>query len=241
MEEMILGHGLSVGVAVFLICMMLYGHYRGFLKQCVSIGAFVITLIAVKVVSPYMTDAIMSNTEVRETISSFVLETVGLDEEAESFLGEPSIQRMAIERLEIPESIKTDLIENNNSEVYRMLGVDRFAEYVGAYAARLVLNWVCSIFLFAVIFIILHLLIIWLDLLARLPILYGLNKIAGTFLGLAQGLLLIWIGALFLELFSATEVGSMLYEQVEDSFWLSALYRFNPIAFFLQGLIREIL
>ena len=112
---------------------------------------------------------------------------------------------------------------------------------MGAYAARLVLNWVCSIFLFAVIFIILHLLIIWLDLLARLPILYGLNKIAGTFLGLAQGLLLIWIGALFLELFSATEVGSMLYEQVEDSFWLSALYRFNPIAFFLQGLIREIL
>ena len=241
MKEMILEHGLSAAVAIFLVCMMLYGHYRGFLKQCVSIGAFIITLAAVKFVSPYMTDAIMANTDVRDSISAFVLETVGLDEETEPFLNEPALQRMAIEGLKIPESIKEDLIENNNSEVYQILGVDRFAEYVGTYASRLAVNWICSIILFAVIFIILHLLIAWLDLLARLPILYGLNKIAGTFLGLAQGLILVWIGALFLDLFSATELGSLLYSQLKESTWLSALYHYNLVGFFLQGLIRGIL
>ena len=52
MEQMIFEHWLSGAVAVFLIAMMLYGHYRGFLKQCISIGALVITLAIVKFASP---------------------------------------------------------------------------------------------------------------------------------------------------------------------------------------------
>ena len=35
--EMIMENWLSVGTAVFLIGMMLYGHYRGFIRQAVAI------------------------------------------------------------------------------------------------------------------------------------------------------------------------------------------------------------
>ncbi len=240
MEEMIFDHWLSAAVAVFLIGMMLYGHYRGFLKQCISIGALVITLTIVKFASPYITGALAQNRHIQEAVSGFVLEAAGLGEDQE-LLNEPAAQRLVIEGLELPEHIKAGLIENNNGEVYRLLGVDRFAKYVGAYVSNIILNWISSAVLFVVVFIALHLIVRWLDLLARLPILYGLNKIAGTFLGLAQGLLILWVAALILQLFSASPTGKILMEQIDQSAWLSALYHFNLVGFFLQGLIRGVL
>ena len=69
-----------------------------------------------------------------------------------------------------------------------MLGVDQFAEYVSTYLADILINAVSSIILFAVVYILIHLVVRWLDLIARLPILYGLNHIAGAVLGLIQGL-----------------------------------------------------
>ena len=104
--------------------------------------------------------------------------------------------------------------------------------------ANIILNWLSSAILFILVFVGLQLLVRWLDILARLPIIYGLNKIAGTFLGLAQGLLILWVAALVLELFSATPAGRLLMDQVNQSLWLSALYHFNLVGFFLQGLIR---
>ena len=238
MEQMIFEHWLSAAVAVFLIAMMLYGHYRGFLKQCISIGALVITLAIVKFASPYITEALSENTQIQEAVSDLVLETIGMHETNEETLNEPSAQRLIIEGLELPENIKEALIANNNGEVYRLLGVERFAQYVGAYVANIILNWLSSAILFILVFVGLQLLVRWLDLLARLPLIYGLNKIAGTFLGLAQGLLILWVAALVLELFSATPAGRLLMDQVNQSLWLSALYHFNLVGFFLQGLIR---
>ena len=51
-------HWLSAGAGVFLIGMVLYGHYRGALKQCVSLGALILTIVLVKIATPYMTDFI---------------------------------------------------------------------------------------------------------------------------------------------------------------------------------------
>ena len=82
---------------------------------------------------------------------------------------------------EAQENIKEALIANNNGEVYRLLGVERFAQYVGAYVANIILSWLSSAILFILVFVGLQLLVRWLDILARLPIIYGLNKIAGTF------------------------------------------------------------
>ena len=56
--DMILEHWLSAGAGVFLIGMVLYGHYRGALKQCVSLGALILTIVLVKIATPYMTDFI---------------------------------------------------------------------------------------------------------------------------------------------------------------------------------------
>lgn len=232
---------LPIGVGVFLIGMMLYGHYRGFLRQCVSIGALVITLVVVKLATPYVTDILKDNTQIRDSVSQVLVKAAGFDEQGEEIEETPSYQRVAIEKLNIPQSVKAALIENNNNEVYKLLGVDRFIEYVGSYLADILINAASSVILFILTFIVIHLLVRWLDLIARLPIISGLNQIAGAVLGLAHGLLLLWVFFILLDLCSATPLGGQLMNQIQSSKWLSLLYNYNLLNFLLQGIIRGII
>ncbi len=232
---------LPIAAGVFLIGMMLYGHYRGFLRQCVSIGALVITLAVVKLATPYVTDILKDNTQIRDSVAQVLVNATGLEEDAGEAEETPAFQRLAIENLNIPQSVKDALIENNNHEVYNLLGVDRFIEYVSSYLAGILINAVSSVILFLLTFIAIQLLVRWLDLIARLPIIHGLNQIAGAALGLAHGLLLLWVAFLLLDLCSATPMGSQLMGQVESSKWLSLLYNYNLLNFLLQGIIRGII
>lgn len=232
---------LPIGVGVFLIGMMLYGHYRGFLRQCVSIGALVITLVVVKFATPYVTDVLKDNTQIRSSVSQVLVKAAGLEDQGEEVEETPAYQRVAIEKLNIPQSVKDALIENNNNEVYNLLGVDRFIEYVSSYLAGILINAASSVVLFLVTFIVIHLLVRWLDLIARLPIISGLNQIAGAVLGLAHGLLLLWVAFILLDLCSATPLGGQLLSQVQSNKWLSLLYNYNFLNFLLQGIIKGII
>ena len=227
--DIILEHGLSVGAGVFLIGMMLYGHYRGFLRQCVSLGALLLTVIVVKFAAPQVTSFIQDNPTVRQNAANVILEAAGWEAPAAEEIQLPSAQRTAIERMDLPQTLKDILLENNNNEIYQMLGVQEFTEYVSAYLADILINVLVTVFLFIVSFILIHFLIKWLDLVARLPIISGLNHIAGAVVGLLEGLLILWTAGFVLSLCSATPTGQMLEAQVYASPWLTFLYRYNII------------
>ncbi len=216
---------LSIVVGIYLAGMVIYGHYRGFIRLAVSASALIITLVLVQIASPYVTNILKDNTKIYESFENGMLEAMGLDAVLDS--QEPSGQRAAIESLDLPEQFKSALLENNNSEVYEMLGVETFTRYVGRYLADRIINIISFLILFVVIFAVLRIITIWLDLVARLPILSGMNKIAGAVLGGIEGLLFVWIAALFVTVFAATSGGRELLHQIESSVWLSFLYDHN--------------
>ena len=220
-------HWLSIAAGVFLVGTMLYGHYRGLLRQCVSLGALILTIITVKIATPYVAD--------------FIIEVSGWEPPAEDAGVLPAAQRMAIEKMKLPQSVKNVLLENNNSEFYKLLGVDRFEEYISTCLADMLINTVGSVLVFAVSYVAIHLVIRWLDLLSRLPILCGLNQMAGGVVGLAEGFLILWIAGFVLSFFTETPVGQMLEEQINKSIWLSLIYRYNLMNLLLGGLIKGIL
>lgn len=62
---------------------------------------------------------------------------------------------------------------------------------------------------------------------AKLPVLHGLNKTAGLLLGLAEGVLFVWIFFFAATVFSSTETGGMLMKMIAQSGILSWLYKNN--------------
>lgn len=231
-------HWLPIAAAVFLIGMVLYGHHRGFLRQCVSVGALVLTLCFVKIATPTVTEFIETNPQIRGRAAEVILAVSGWEEAGEGDVQAPASQRTIIEGLKLPQTIKDILIENNNSEFYNILGVDRFAEYITTCLADMVIHAVCSALIFVMSYALIRVLIRWLDLIARLPIICGLNQLAGAFMGLAQGLLILWIAGVVLKFFGAAPVGQFLEQQINASDWLSFLYQYNPLDFVLSSFIR---
>ena len=214
----------EIAVGVYLLGMVLYGHYRGFIRQAVSMFALVACTL------------IKDNTPVVSMIEEGVKNTL-IPEDVQM----PAQQRQIIEEMRLPDTLKDLLIENNNSRIYEALGVTRFQEYIGSYIANTILNVVAYVMMLIVVYLLLKVLVSWLDIVTRLPILSGMNKIAGAILGGVQGLLFFWIAALLLTAFATTAWGSFLLMQIETSTWLSILYHINPISRIALGILHGIL
>lgn len=122
--EMLSSYWLEVAVAAYLIGMMLYGHYRGFIRIAVSVMSLFITLFAVRVAIPQTAAWLEHNTALYETMKESALKASGLDEKMDEMaqtagLAGKAGERAVIESLEIPDQVKKLLIENNNGEVYQ--------------------------------------------------------------------------------------------------------------------------
>lgn len=238
------GHWLEIAVAVYLLAMVLNGHHKGFIRLAVSATAMLITLVTVNYTMPYVTDWLKHDTPIYETLKEKMAESVGIDDILNNLGLEAQTQKadewLIIEELPLPDQLKNLLVENNNIEVYRMMGVEFFRDYIGGYLADTVLKAAVFVVLFIFIYLALKVLVIWLDLIAKLPILSGINKMAGAVLGGIQALLFIWILCIVLTIFSRTEIGRLIFAQVNASPWLSWLYDHNMLANLILGLIRSI-
>lgn len=226
-------------VGIYLVGMVLYGHYRGFIRLTLSIAALTATLIIVKLGMPYVTDYLKNNTMIYENIQESMVKASGLYD-ADMAEEMPAEQRMIIESLNLPEQMKEILIENNNTEVYEFLGAERFADYIGRYLADMIISGAGFLIAFVVVFVAIQLVFRWLDLVAKLPILSGLNQIAGALMGGLEGLLFVWIFLLVLSWFSNLEWAQALMEQIEASAFLSFLYNNNLLNLIFAGIIKGI-
>ena len=73
------GHWLEILAAIYLVGMVLYGHYRGFIRLCVSALALVISLVTVRVALPSVTEWLKNDRPVYESIRQGMADAVGLD------------------------------------------------------------------------------------------------------------------------------------------------------------------
>lgn len=238
--EIITEHWLSFTAGGFLLAMILYGHYRGFLRIAITLISLVLSIVIVRVATPYVTTYIRENTGLRHTIEKTLIETMGITDDAGD-IQLPAQQRMLIENMELPRQMKEALLENNNSEIYHLLGVDTFLGYVGNYLTSMILNIIGSVVLFVAINILMQLAIRWLNLIAKLPIVSGINQIAGALLGGLQGLLFLWAGCVLVDLFSQTPWALKILEQIHASVWLTFLYQNNMINWIFVNILRSLI
>ena len=136
-------------------------------------------------------------------------------------------QMEIIENLPIPQMLKDMLLDYNNEEGYEQLQVTRFLDYVSAFIASVILNVVAFILSVIIVQIFLWLVINMLDLLANVPVIRVVNRLAGLALGLLEALFFIWLFFLVLSMLSATDVGMFLMSMVQESEFLGELYDSN--------------
>ena len=221
-------------VAALLAYHVIDGLFRGFIKKSVSAVSLVATLVLVTYLTPQVTTFIQDYTSLHESLQEKCTE-IFLNEEYNQEV--KTDQVMMIDNMNLPENVKEMLLENNNREAYEVLRVTGFQEYIGAYLANMIINALAYLLSFVIIWTVLRAVLLALDVVAKLPVLHGINQLAGGVLGLAIGVVLVWVAFLLVTILCNGEIGQKFFALICENQFLLFLYNQNMIMKIVFGLI----
>ena len=139
------------------------------------------------------------------------------------------MQQEAINAADLPDIFKDLLAVNNNSEIYEELGVNTFAQYVGSFLAKVIINIISYLGTFLIATIILRAIIFALDIVAELPVFGLINRLAGGVIGFVGAAIIVWILFAVVTLLYTTVIGKDIYQAIQGNGILKFLYDNNPI------------
>ncbi|MDY4769770.1 MAG: CvpA family protein [Lachnospiraceae bacterium] len=208
-------------VALIVICVFCYqGYRRGFVKEAVSLMFVALSIMVVWTVNPYVNKFLKEKTPIyekieercEESVSEQILKTGGTDDST------------LLDSFVLPESVKKALGENNNVQGYSYLAAETFSEYVAQYLATIILNGLSFLLSYAVAAVLIRMVAHGLDVMSHLPVLNGINHVAGAAVGILKSVIIIWIALLVLTVLCNTLVGKECLALVEKDPLLSVLY-----------------
>lgn len=222
---------------VMLMICMIQGFRKGLVRTAVSMVFFIIVIIVSSWLNPHVGDFIRERTDWQEKLKIQCSEFIFQGLEGQMDLSANS-QMTFIEELPLPQMMKDKLVENNNSESYRQLAAESFAEYLSGYIAHGIINGIAFLVSFIVTIIIVKMILYAVDILTELPVIGTVNRLAGMGLGAVQGIL--WIGIVFLliSLLYETSVGAYLVGVIREDPVLVRIYDANYLMQVIMNIFR---
>ncbi len=204
----------GIGMAGILALFGWFGYQHGFIREVMSMFFIVLSIALVWLINPYVNEFLKDNTHLYESVQDTTREFVETQLEGKIALDQQG-QGSLIESLGLPSFLANGLAENNNAAVYEYLAVGTFADYVSDYIAVAVVNGASFLLSFFLASLMIRMVTYALNIIARLPIIKGVNRLAGLFVGAFKGLLFIWVALLLLTVFCSTEIGRQGLQLVE--------------------------
>lgn len=220
-------------VVIGIIVMLgLIGYRKGLVKMVFSLTSTIIAILLAAFLSPVVAQIIKSNDKIVDFLDEKVSILVDFSAE-DSKETKASKQEDLIESLPLPESIKQSLAEDNTEEEYEAMQVEDFEGYVCRRITNVIINAISFIIVLIIAIVALWFVCSTLNILAKLPLLRQLNTTAGLGVGLAEGVLLVWILFAVLTMFVGTKFGREAMELIGENRFLDFLYKNNLVSKFI--------
>lgn len=217
---------LGITALAIIVLAGVAGYRRGFVREVVSTFFVILSFLMVWMINPYVNTFIREYTpvygKIQESCREFVQDKIG---ERKSTGEEEQID--FIENLNLPALLKRNLEENNNVEVYRYLSVNTFTDYIADSVTLMVVNGLSFLISFLTATILIRAVTFALDILSKLPVINGANKMTGALVGCLKCIIFIWIALLVVTLLCNTEFGRKGLELIQGDTFLRFLYDQN--------------
>lgn len=221
---------LTLLVLFILIFSVINGYRKGFVRLVISLLSLIFTIFIVTVISPYIGDTIKTKTGVYDIVKENCVKALQSTGQENKKIDPDAV----LESSKLPDVVKKALASGGD-DLLDGLGA---YEYVGDLVANIVIYTISFIVSFIIITIIFRVTILSLDTITKIPIINGLNKLAGILIGAAQGVLTIWFGFIIIFLISGTGFGKMLIAQINDSIFLDFFYNNNMILQIITSFLK---
>ena len=232
------GTWISAAAAAIIILFAVIGYRRGFVREVVSMLFIFLAMAIVWFIDPYVNQFLREHTPIEAKLQESCLSAVEALPGASQVMNSEQQTALA-EETGLPAFLVRDLLANNQQSVYQMLGVNTFIGYVAKYLAATITNVISLLLSFALSWILLRLLARILDLFTKLPVIRGVNKLAGGILGGAKCVIVFWIIMLVLVVLCNTEPGKKGLALIRQSTLLTWLYDHNLLAELFAGFLEQ--
>lgn len=224
-------------VIFYIIVMVISGYRKGFLR---IIFSMFITLLAIGIsynLSPKINDYLLNNTNIKEGITSVMLKNIGVDDVYYEDYYNKEKEDEIISSLNMSEGLKKVLKYNNKDEVYVQIGVNKFKDYLYKYISVLILKRVIFVLVFVFSIIILNLILEILNIFSKIPIISGINSLAGAVVGFFNAMFILWILSLFIGAIVGTNIGSQIMEYIKRKPILLFIFNNNLISYIVRNVL----
>lgn len=213
-------NSLTIIALVVIGTFALIGHHRGFIRMLLSIISLALTLYLATLISPYISSYLQGSAlydSVYDGTYSYVSNVVN-QSAANTMDG-------IMDELQLPEMMKK-YVEAGISTMGNQIDV---AAVISSRLAATIFDVLVFIVTFVAATIVVKLIIAALDIVSHLPVIHGLNQIAGLVAGIAEGLVFVWIFFVILGMMNGSDFAVNIYTQINESPILTALYNHNII------------
>ena len=223
---------LMVVTAAILIVTALLGYINGLIKTILNLVIGVVTLVLVMILSPRVCTYIQQETGlpgyVNSKVEQVVWEQIEQQKEGQQeIILDGAGQESIVESLPFVPFMKEALLDNEQLNDYANQGMEQFASYISQVISEKIVVLIGYIATFIVVFFALRLVVFLLNILEHLPLIHGLNKLAGLAAGLVEGLLIVWILGIVLTVVGTSSLGQSAAICISESKFLSVLYGNN--------------
>lgn len=211
------------------------GGIKGLIKTVFGFASTIVSLLVAYMFYKPFAKILIKSTNIYYFLEEQIGETLNLNQGSET-ISSASERSSFFGNLQVPEFIQNMLVDNDTSEVYQLLGLDSghsMNEYVSSFLANLAVNVLAFIILFVIVGLVIGIAAVILDLIAKLPVLKEVNHIAGFAIGLALGVLLLWIISLGLYFTMSVQASGELQAMIDESVIVPIFYNNNLLLNFL--------
>lgn len=220
---------------VFALCVLI-GCFRGLIKVILSMAGLLVSILIAVYAAPHLSVYLQEHTEIDEKIANYISEELHFDKMGEET--SKGIQVSLINALPIQDNIKSSILDNNNVEMYKALGVSSVYDYIAKSIAVVFMN----VMVFLVLTALCRLFFVFVgkksEGFSRLPIVKWIDKLGGGLLGALKGIILIWLFFLLLSVTSASAWSQDIVTQIDQIYLLKLLYDHNIILDIVGDLTR---
>lgn len=196
---------------VFLICFFV-GWAQGLFKVLVSVAGLVASIMIATYVAPGISGYLEEHTTIDDNIAAYIVEELSFTEDGKET--SRGMQVEVINTLPVSETLKSNILDNNNSEMYSALDASGVYDYIAKSMAVVILNATVFTILVLVCRVFFSTLGKATEGLAKLPIVRSIDKIGGGMLGCMRGLILIWFFFLILSVTSTFAISQEIITSI---------------------------
>lgn len=231
---------LLVVVLLYMIVCIWNGYRKGLVKMILSVAALFVAIVISRIVYPQVEDYLQKETKVYEQIrekTDTYVETA-LQEKLSAGLFSVSDQAYAIEELPLPKHIRSALTKNNTKEIYEILGVSAFQDYISSSLAAFIITALAFVLSFVIVGMGIYLAEKLIERIVRLPGINGINRLSGAVVGGVKALIVLWILCLVVTAMAGTPVGRQVLKMIGESQLLSMIYNHNYLMSWVTGIAK---